>query len=55
MISCPIMPSSIALRAFHHWSLEVVCEPTCKTRLVLSTVSATCRASSTVCVMGFSR
>ena len=28
MIILPIMPSAIAFFAFHHWSAEVVCDPT---------------------------
>ena len=31
-MSFPIMPSWMALRAFHHWSAEVVCDPTWSTR-----------------------
>ena len=39
MIILPIMPSAIAFFAFHHWSADVVCDPTCRTRLVSFTVA----------------
>ena len=55
MIICPIMPSAMAFLAFHHISAEVVCDPTCKTRLVSLTVFTSSRASSLVWTMGFSR
>ena len=55
MIIWPIMPSAMALRAFHHWSPEVVCEPTWRTRLVSFTVLTSCLISSLVWHMGFSR
>ncbi len=55
MIILPIMPSAMAFFAFHHWSAEVVCEPTCSTRPVSFTVATSWRASSMVWHIGFSR
>src|ERR1039458_10805959 len=55
MIILPMAPSAMYFLATCHCKAEVVCEPTCSTRLVSFTVWERCRASSMVWHMGFSR
>jgi hypothetical protein len=55
MIIFPIIPSAIAFFAFHHWSADVVCDPTWTTRLVSRVVSTSFLISSSVWHIGFSR
>ena len=55
MIILPMAPSAMYFLARCHCNAEVVCDPTCSTRLVSFTVWERCRASSMVWHMGFSR